>query len=286
MWFLLLFDLLFSNHYDSSIGKYTIEIYDGKINDIPELINVINNEANKLITTLGKIKKEDFSIYITNSLEKFNTMAGPVPEWGIAIAKKNPNIIIMQSPSVAKISYSRFIKVLKHEINHIYMFNIPKYETIPSWFKEGMAMYFSKEFSLLHKIKISQHLWKNNIIPLKQIKFINKKNNVTLQYAESAAAIESLIFYYGKDIILKIFNNLHSNQNFKAALENAINEDYTKFEEKFINFLNNNYKWVFLLKAGKYIYVILPFILTLGFYYKNFKNKKILKKWELEELEN
>ena len=34
-------------------------------------------------------------------------------------------------------------------------------------------------------------------------------------------------------------------------------------------------------------YVILPFILIIGFYYKYFKNKKILKLWELEEeLEN
>ena len=109
MWyFLLLFNLLFANNYNSSIGDFTLEIDDGKINDIPELINIINNETNKLVTELGKVKKKRFSIHITNSIDKFHTLSGPVPEWSIAIAKKNKNTIIMQSPNVAQISYSKF----------------------------------------------------------------------------------------------------------------------------------------------------------------------------------
>ena len=41
------------------------------------------------------------------------------------------------------------------------------------------------------------------------------------------------------------------------------------------------------INTYKYIYIILPIILVLGFIYKNYKNKKILKLWELEEeLEN
>ena len=93
--------------------------------------------------------------------------------------------------------------------------------------------------------------------------------------------------FFLKNIIIEIFENLHLNQNFELALINAINEDYVDFQIKFNTFLNENYKWIFLLKAGKHIYVILPFILIIGFYYKYFKNKKILKLWELEEeLEN
>ena len=51
----------------------------------------------------------------------------------------------------------------------------------------------------------------------------------------------------------------------------------------FQSFLNENYKWVFLLRSGKHFFVILPFMLIFGFYYKSYKNKKILKLWELEE---
>ena len=90
MWyyFLLSISLIFPNTFQTSLGQCTMEIYDGKIKNIPELIDIITNETNKLITELGEIQKEPFSIHITNSLKKFNSITGPVPEWGIAIAKK------------------------------------------------------------------------------------------------------------------------------------------------------------------------------------------------------
>ena len=283
IYLLLSISLIFPKTFHTEIGQCTMEIYDGKIKNIPELIDIIKNEAKILVTNLGQVKQKPFSIHITNDLSKFNKMAGPVPEWGIAIAKNKVNKIIMQSPNLARISYSKFKKVLKHELNHIYIFQMPRYETIPSWFKEGLAMYYSNEFSISHKIEISNFLWKQKIVPLTKLQTINKYDNITLQYAESAAAIESLIYYYGENIIIKIFNNLHLNQTFELALENAINTPYINFQNNFQLFLNENYKWVFLLKSGKHFFVILPFMLIFGFYYKSYKNKKILKLWQLEE---
>ena len=62
--------------------------------------------------------------------------------------------------------------------------------SIPSWFVEGLAMKFSKEFSFLHKIEISKAIWKNTLIPLDGLKNFNTKNKfqVKLAYAQAAAA--------------------------------------------------------------------------------------------------
>jgi len=283
IYLLLSISLIFSKTFHTEIGQCTMEVYDGKIKNIPELIDIIKSEAKTLVADLGQVKQKPFSIHITNDLNKFNKIAGPVPEWGIAVAKNKFNKIIMQSPNVAQISYSKFKKVLKHELNHIYIFQTPKHKTIPSWFKEGIAMYYSNEFSISHKLEISNFLWKNKIVPLTKLQTINNHGNITLQYAESAAAIESLIYYYGENIIIEIFNNLHLNQTFELALENAIKETYIDFQINFQSFLNENYKWVFLLRSGKHFFVILPFLLIFGFYYKSYKNKKTLKLWELEE---
>ena len=285
---LLLFSLTNGNIFSTSLGQCTMKIYDGKINDIPELVNIIEKEANKLIYDFGLINPQPFSIYITNNLIDFKKLSGPIPEWGIAVAKMHPNRIIMQSPSTAKISYVRFKEVLIHELNHIYMFHMSKYGSIPSWFKEGMAMHSSGEFSLLHKIEISHSIWKNNLFSLRQLKNINIYNNkIQLAYGESAASIDALIYYYGENVLFNIFTNLHQGKEFEPALEIAINENLFDFQIKFERFLEENYYWVFLFKTRKYIYVILPIILVLGFIYKNYKNKKILKLWELEEeLEN
>ena len=55
------------------------------------------------------------------------------------------------------------------------------------------------------------------------------------------------------------------------------------FEIKFEAYIKNHYTWIFLFRSPKYIYVILPIILVLGFIYNRYKNGKILKQWEIEE---
>jgi len=70
---------------------------------------------------------------------------------------------------------------------------------------------------------------------------------------------------------------------FYDALEAAINEKYIEFQIKFDIYLEENYNWVFLLRSAKYLYVILPIILVLGFLYRNHRNTLKLKQWEIEE---
>ena len=47
--------------------------------------------------------------------------------------------------------------------------------------------------------------------------------------------------------------------------------------------MESNFKWIFLLRSSKYIYVMLPFVLVLGYIYRYYRSKQILSKWEVEE---
>ena len=127
------------------------------------------------------------------------------------------------------------------------------------------------------------------MLSLRQLKNVNiyDDDKIKLAYGESAAAIEALLYYYGENILFNIFINLHQGETFNSSLEMAMNENLFDFQIKFEQFLKENYNWIFLFKTRKYIYVILPIILVLGFIYKYYNNNKILKLWELEEeLEN
>ena len=195
----------------------------------------------------------------------------------------------LQMLGLVNISFTRMKEVVIHELNHIYMFRVPNYNTIPSWFKEGMAMLSSNEFSLLHKIEISRFIWKEQIIPLSRLRNITpySRNRVKLAYGESAAAVEALKYYYGNDILINIITNLHHTRNMEEAMELAIGETIEDFQIKFELYLETNYNWIFLLTASKYIYVILPLILVLGFIYHRYRSNIILRKWAIEEeLEN
>lgn len=284
--FLFLFCSIFADTFPTAFGECTLEIYSGRVDDIPDLVQLIQSETNNLTREFGKVPLRPFSVYITSNIKDFNEKSkGPVPEWGIAVAKKRPDRIIMKAPGIANISFTRMKEVVIHELNHIYIFRIPGYNTIPSWFKEGMAMRSSNEFSLLHKIELSRFIWKKQTIPLPRLNNIASysRDKVKLAYGESAAAIEALEFYYDEDIIINIIGNLRDNHNFEDALDIAIGETFADFQIKFELYLEDNFNWIFLLQASNYIYVILPLILVLGFIYHRYRNNNILAQWEAEE---
>ena len=282
--------LAFSDTFSTALGECTLEIYGGRVEDIPEIVQLLKDESVILVEELGEVTLRTYSIYITSNMDDFYEKSkGPVPEWGIAVAKLNPDRAILKSPGIANISFTRMKEVIIHELNHIYMFRIPNYYSMPSWFKEGMAMAGSNEFSLLHKIEISKAYWQNKTIPLQRLRnmSIHNKGKIKLAYGESAAAIEALQYYYGEDTPLNILDEMRNGKEFGEALESSINEEYIEFQIKFEIYLEENYNWVFLLRSAKYIYVIMPVILVLGFIYRTHRNKLKLKQWKIEEeLEN
>ena len=283
---IILHSIILSNTFSTSLGPCNMHIYEGKITRIAELINLVKIETDKLSKKLGPVDLQPFTIYITANMDDFNKKSnGPSPEWGIAIAKKNPDRIILKALGIANISFSRMKKVIIHELNHIYMFRIPQYQSIPSWFKEGMAMQSANEFSLLHKIEISQSIWRKKTIPLLRLQNISryKYDKIKLIYGESAAAVEALEYYYGEKIIINIIKEMKNGYTFSKAFEKKSGESIIDFQIKFETYLEENYNWIFLFSTTKYIYVILPFILIIGFICYRYKRKKIIAKWKIEE---
>ena len=287
LFFLICFICLaMADTFPTAMGQCTLEIYGGNVTDIPEIVELIQSEADQLVQNFGRVITRPYSIYITSSMNDFNEKSkGPVPEWGIAVAKLNPDRAILKSPGIANISFTRMKEVIIHELNHIYMFRIPNYYSMPSWFKEGMAMAVSKEFSLLHKIEISKAYWQKQTIPLQRLQTMgtHTKGKIKLAYGESAAAIEALQYFYGENTPLNILDAMRNEKEFIDALESTINEEYIEFQINFEIYLEENYNWVFLLRSTNYLYVILPIILVLGFLYRNHRNKLKLKQWKIEE---
>ena len=61
-----------------------------------------------MIKKWGIVKQNPFVIYIANSEKDFYTLTkGKVPEWGIAVAQKNPDCIVIKSPYLSGISFSK-----------------------------------------------------------------------------------------------------------------------------------------------------------------------------------
>ena len=286
--FFISFCLIFADTFPTTFGECVLDIYGDNIYNIPELTMLIQKETDNITQEFGQVSKRPFFVYITSNEKDFSEKAkGHSPEWSIAVAKRNPDRIIIKANRIFNTSITRMEEIIIHELNHIYMFRFPNYGVLPSWFKEGMAMRNSNEFALSHKVEISKSIWERRTIPLVQLKNISSytQDKVGLAYGESAAAVEALEFFYGESILKNILNNINSEGNFEDVFYKASLEEFVDFQIKYDAYLKSHFKWIFLLKSPKYIYAILSLILFLGFIFHRYRSKKILEQWEKEEKE-
>ena len=285
IYIILFISFLEANILNTELGSCKIQIFEDHRSDLIE--ETIINYSKEVISKFGAIEPSPYSVDITKNLDVFYKKAkGKVPEWGIAITKKNPNRVIMQSPSTAKISFKKLLQVLVHELNHVYLNNVNNSYSFPSWFKEGMAVSESGEFSINDRILISSAKWRNELLSINQLKNFNNvtKHSSRLAYAESYAMFISLQHYYGIDIYKNIIELMNQGFTFWDALVSITGDSEEIIKNNIEYFLIKNYNWMFLLNAYNLVFIILPLIVIGGYFYKKYKNKKLLRKWEIEEL--
>ena len=280
---LIFFNYIYSTQFETSIGKcYIINNHQFKLLQYEELIK---KESLRLVTEYGAIKKTPYQIIFPKTKKEFFQISKTAPEWGIAITKNKENKIIIQPTVIDNISKNRLNEIIIHELNHLYIHRLVNSNSMPSWFIEGLAMKFSKEFSYKDKIEISNALWKQKLLPLEGLNNFNTKNKyvIKLAYAQAAAALNALEYYYGKKITHQIIFLLKQKYKFWEAVLEITGDDKFTFQIKYESYLKKYFLWIFLLKTTNILFMLFPFVLILGYYLKRNNNIKILKKWEIEE---
>ena len=99
--------------YNSKSGVIFIENESSSIHN-EEIIKIANEQYENLIREFEKVNISPLKIIITNS----NNIRSNIWKWSLGITKGNK--IIIKDPAIAHITKSKFIKVLRHELNHLY----------------------------------------------------------------------------------------------------------------------------------------------------------------------
>ena len=67
----LLFNLAFADSFQTALGECNLEIYGGRVEDIPEIVQIIKTETENLTTKYGKVELRPYSVYITANMDDF-----------------------------------------------------------------------------------------------------------------------------------------------------------------------------------------------------------------------
>jgi len=267
--------LLCSFNFETKVGPCHI---DESLNQ-KHMIQNIKNIANDLILQFGDVKdKSPFYIKVINTKEEW-TKKFPDLDWAAGIATNNQVFINNRKIS----TNTDLLETISHEICHIYQHRIKQSRTFPSWFKEGMAMYFSKKISIDKKNIISKSIWLKCLIDLKELNNISSlnKNQIELAYQEAKLAYQMIIDKFNvKDIISEMNNN---NLSFELAFKKITNTNLNDFETEFdLKLINSDDKYTIFKQPMNWFFLSAITLIIIYIVIK-FRNKKIIRKWEIED---
>ena len=241
-------------------------------NDL-NLRNQIISISEMLVQEFGDVNKNKFEVNIINNKKSLKQF----PNWASGIAFKNKIYILRDKLSST---------VLSHELCHIYQNKIKNSATFPSWFKEGMAMYFSRDFFNKDVSAISESILLDYIIEIDQLSNISKLKNekeIRLAYQESLYAYKKIVSNYSNSSIVKILDEMKDNKSFEIAFQNIIGISLNEFTSNIDDQIKKSGLTTIFFNLPSILIFISSIIIMIIFTYIRFRNKKTIKKWEIEE---
>jgi hypothetical protein len=221
-------------------------------------------------------------VYICYSESDFHELGVEhLPNWTQGAAMPATNLIIIKAYN----ENPNFSATAVHELTHIMLHSIIKSMNIPRWFDEGLAVYYSDDKMFASSSRVSKALIFNSIIPLSEIDRVLAfdESNAQLAYQESYLAIIFFIERFGTDSLRRLIHEMASTENIDDAFLNVIGMGTERFEMEWLNHIQANQRWQFLVDIDSYIWISILLLFAAGYFQMRRRNKKTLERWENEK---
>lgn len=259
----------FSNN--SKYEKITINIISQKLIEIKEYFDFNTLTVNALLF---------------DSDDKFYNNTG-LPDHipGAYISSKNT--IYLKTPLTTKMTIKQYKNLIHHEMIHSIQNQIVPLVLFPDWFNEGLADYFSGNFTLPQRIRLSKILLTKRYLELDDMVFFHHRYRQPAadRYILSSSVIEFLKINFSEDIFQQIFYDVEKTKNFDQSILNVTGLTIEQINFFWHKYLKDRYDKLFLLDLQYIIWLFLPFLFIFSFTVKQFINQMIIKRWKYEKLE-
>ncbi|MFQ5602592.1 MAG: peptidase MA family metallohydrolase [bacterium] len=246
----------------------------------------VEKEYADLSQQLGLRYTQPVRIFLSPSDQVFHQLTGQmIPHWGAGVADPDKSLIFLKSPNYFRHA-GKFARVLRHELVHVLIGqSLAPSQHVPKWFHEGMAIYFSYDADFSGGKAISKALLSNSIIPLDEIDgmldFHSEK--ARLAYEESYSVILFIEDKLGFRALVELVQAVRSEPSFDVAIRDHYGQDIYEFEKDWYNYIENKYRWRFLLDFETFLWIFILLLFIFVFVAIRMRNRKIMRRWDEEE---
>lgn len=208
---------------------------------------------------LGAGRPSELKIYIAPTLDEFDRLSGGrLPEWGVACALPDENLVIVRSPRIVPLWIEKPKEILLHEISHVILEHWLRPAEIPRWFHEGYAQYASRMWGIGNSLEFSVALLVGMVLPLDSLAegFPEGEKAARRAYLQSYTAVEYLFSRWEKPHLQLLFRKWREMGNLDRALRMSLGLTLGQFEKRWKKWAEVRYGWLKLLTSVTLIWIL------------------------------
>lgn len=262
--------------------KFIVFFLDNDYANSQNILNTLTEEYPRLQQAIGSELTSSINIFLANSENVYKNIIGKnFPDWSSGAALPAHRAMVLKSHEANQDIH----KIAIHELTHLLIDQATQSKPIPRWLNEGLAVYFSGEKNFASTSLISKALMTQSIIDLSDIDYVLTfhKSKARLAYQESYLAVKYLIETYGLESVRNIIKQIAIADDNDAAFTSAIGMDMYNFEYEWFQYVQDNYRWHFLVDFDIYLWMLMPLLFIVIFIIIRIRNRKTIKRWESED---
>lgn len=211
---------------------------------------------------------------------------GSVPEWAGGVAYPKDRKIVVKTP----LFYNEGVPLsvlTAHELAHILLDEASAGKGIPKWFNEGFSQVLSGESRSGSLSRLARAALADRMMGLPRVEDVLSfsATDAQLAYAESHAAAQGLLDWYGWEVVRSILFMVGTGIEFDSAFEKSTGVEYEAWQADWLESAQKRYRSYAFLDLDTIIWVVILLLSAMAAFAVWLRKRKQFKKWEEEEQE-
>lgn len=202
-----------------------------------QIVGVLEEHYKALLNDLGAAPRNSISVSLYTQEAFFDVTQ--VSAWTSALNDGKLRIPVSGMTNATP----ELVRVLRHELTHSFVQQIT-HGNVPQWINEGLAQLEEPKSSAPVGARLALLFASGQQISLNRLEgsFLSySREEASVAYAESLAAVEYIRNTYGMSDLSRILVRLGQGESIEAALRNTIHGGYAQLETEITNNLKKNF---------------------------------------------
>jgi hypothetical protein len=209
------------------------------------------------------------------------------PHWAVGYVRSGSREVVLRGSWIRTYPFGDLLSLFAHETTHVLLDTVPRADTLPRWFQEGVAVMESRHWSFRDAFTLGTSVLVGRPTPLSQLtrSFPSEDSAARAAYAESFHFVSYLEREHGPGAVRRILEKMKEGAEFPAAFQLALGRDLASVETGWQNRVNFAYRWIPALTSTGVIWMGITLLVLLGRIARLRRDRRLLDSWKQQGLD-